>query len=249
MLYVPFAVGLLAASSISLSAMFLLVSVSFVFIARESLLAWWRSRTRAQQDIEALRYLAGYLLMGGTFAIPLFVVWGLYWLAPFAAGAGLLLGFNMAQASRRDDRTATGEILAIIGLTMTAPAAYYVARGALELTALWLWVLCAMYFASSVFYVKLRVNTLNPRKEQARRQWWRRCAVYHVSLLAFLMAMGLGGSVSLLVVVAFLPALARSFWHLTRPVSRINLRLVGWLEIIYSVVFLVFMTLTFRFGH
>jgi len=41
--------------------------------------------------------------------------------------------------------------------------------------------------------------------------------------------------------------LIRSFWYLARPVRQINLRMVGWLEVIYSIVFLVFITLTFRF--
>jgi hypothetical protein len=248
MLYVPFAVGMLVARSISLREFFLLLSVTFVFIARESLLSWWRSRSRGERDGEALKYLAIYLLLGGMFATPLLVVWRLYWLAPVAIGTLLLLAFNARQAIQREDRTIAGEIIAIVGLTLTAPAAHYVARGTLDITALWLWALCAMYFASSVFYVKLRVSTLNPRKERERRESWRRCALYHGLLLALLLLMALGGSVSLLVLVAFAPALMRSLWYLTKPVRRINLRLVGWLEVGYSVVFLVFITLTFRVG-
>jgi hypothetical protein len=248
MLYVPFAIGTLAAGSISMRLMFLLLSVTFVFIARESLLVWWRSRSRGQKDNQALKYLAIYLLLGGTFGMPLIAVWRSYWLVPVSIGTLLLLAFNARQAIQREDRTTASEIIAIAGLTLTAPAAHYVALGHLDLTALWLWVLCSMYFASSVFYVKLRVSTLNPRKETERRESWRLCALYHGFLLASLLLMAFGGSVSLLVLAAFAPVLIRSLFYLARPVRRINLRLVGWLEVGYSVVFLVFMTLTFRVG-
>jgi len=248
MLYVPFAVGTLAAGSISIRLMFLLLSVTFVFIARESLLGWWRSRSRGQKDDQPFKYLAIYLLLAGAFGMPLLAVWRLYWLAPVAIGTLLLLMFNARQAIQREDRTVAAEIIAIAGLTFTAPASHYVALGHLDLTALWLWALCAMYFASSVFYVKLRVSTLNPRKETERRESWRRCALYHGFLLASLLLMAFGGSVSLLVLVAFAPVLIRSLFYLARPVRRINLKLVGWLEAGYSVVFLVFMTLTFRVG-
>ena len=44
----------------------------------------------------------------------------------------------------------------------------------------------------------------------------------------------------------FAPVLGRSFWHLARPVEKINLKRIGVTEIIYSLVFLVFITLTFR---
>jgi len=248
MLYVPFAVGTLAAGSISIRLMFLLLSVTFVFIARESLLVWWRSCGRGHRDDQALKFLATYLLLGAVFAMPLIAVWRLYWLVPVAIGTLLLLAFNARQAIQREDRTTASEIIAIAGLTLTAPASHYVAGGHLDLTALWLWALCSMYFASSVFYVKLRVSTLNPRKEAERRESWRLCALYHVFLLASLLLMAFGGSVSLLVFVAFTPVLIRSFFYLARPARRINLKLVGWLEVGYSVVFLVFMTLTFRVG-
>jgi hypothetical protein len=73
----------------------------------------------------------------------------------------LLLAVNGKQATKFEDRTIQSEVVAIVGLTMTAATAYYVARGQWHHTALWLWALAAAYFASSVFYVKLRVIHLH----------------------------------------------------------------------------------------
>ena len=246
MLYVPFAVGALVAWSAPLRLLLLALSVTFVFIARESLLIWWRARRRGQQNDEALRFLLSYLALAGVFGAPLLLVYHLYWFIAMGLAALVLLAINARQAVRREDRTIGGEMMAIAGLTLTAPAAFYAARGAFDVDALWLWVLCAVYFASSVFYVKLRVSTISPRMDEARRQSWWRCAFYHAFLLASLLVLALTGSLNLFAFAAFAPVLTRAFWYLARPVRRINFRRVGWLEMVYSLVFLVFTTLNFR---
>ena len=246
MLYVPFVVGALVAGSLSWRVLLLLLSITFVFIARESLLAWWRARHRGQDKPEAMRLMLCYFGLASLFGAPLIFVWHLFLLAPMGLLTALLLVLNAEQAVRREDRTIGAELLAILGLTLTAPAAYYVARASWEITALWLWALSALYFASSVFYVKLRVHAINPRKEQESRSVWRRCALYHVFLLAALLVLALMGSLGLLAVIAFAPVLARTFRHLFKPGERLNLRRIGVLEIIYSLIFLAFITMTFR---
>jgi hypothetical protein len=181
-------------------------------------------------------------------AAPLILASRLYLMIPAGMVTFALLAINAEQALRREDRSVTGEMLAIAGLTMTAPIAHYVATGAIEVTPLWLWLLCALYFASSVFYVKLRVYSISTRKQTQRRQSWWRCAFYHMFLLAGLVVLAFTGKLNLFALIGFAPVLGRSFWHLAKPANQINLKRIGVLEIIYSVVFLVFITLTFRIG-
>jgi len=246
MLYVPLVAGALVAASFNLRVVWLFFSTTFLFIARESLLAWWRGRHRGQPQPQAFKSLVIYALLAGLCGAPLILVYKLYWLMPMGAATAGLLFYNAEQATRREDRTIAGEVMAILGLTLTAPSTYYVARGAWDATALWLWALCALYFTSSVFYVKLRVHWLNRRKQEQRRQSWWRCALYHTALLAGLVIAGVSGNLSLLVLLAFAPVLGRSFWHLAKPAERINLKRIGMTEIVYSLVFLVFITLTLR---
>jgi len=246
MLYVPLTVGTLVAWSAPLRLALLALSVTFFFIARESLLIWWRARSRGQQNDQARRFMLSYLALAGVFGATLLLVYHLYWFFAMALGALVLLAVNARQAVRHEDRTIGGEMMAIGGLTLTAPAAYYAGCGTFDATALSLWALCALYFASSVFYIKLRVSTINPRLNEARRKSWRRCAFFHAFLLMSLLILSLTGSMNLFGLAAFSPVLVRSFWHLAKPVRRINLRSVGWLEIVYSVVFLIFTALTFR---
>lgn len=159
-----------------------------------------------------------------------------------------MLAFNTWQAVRREDRSVIGETVAILGLTLTAPAAYYVAGGTWDTRAWLLWMLCSFYFASSVFYVKLRVHSQNRRREELRRQSWRRCATYHLFLTAALVLLSATGSLDLFALVAFSPVLARTFWQLAKPGGHMSLRRVGLLEVLYSVIFLVFVAISFRTG-
>lgn len=246
MLYVPMVAGGLVAGEFNLRVVWLFFSTTFLFIARESLLVWWRARHRGQSQPQAFKTLLIYTALAGLFGAPLVLGYKLYWLMPMAAATAGLLIFNAVQATRREDRTIGGEVMAILGMTLTAPATDYAARGTWTVEALWLWALCALYFTSSVFYVKLRVHWLNRRKPEQRRKSWRRCAVYHTCLLAALVVTAATGSLSLLMLVAFAPVLGRSFWHLVKPTERINLKRIGVTEIVYSLVFLVFVTLSLR---
>jgi hypothetical protein len=137
-------------------------------------------------------------------------------------------------------------LLAICGLTLTAPAAYYVAHGQWDKTAYWLWVLSVFYFASSVFYIKLRIYRLNPRKREQQRVAWQSCAFYHSILLLALAILILSGSLGIFALVAFVPVLIRTFWSLFKPVQQVKLTRAGIFEIAYSLVFLVFVVLNFR---
>jgi YwiC-like protein len=246
MLYVPLVVGVLVAGAFSFGVVALTLSVSFLFIARESYLAWWRARSRGQAQPGARRKMLIYLGLAALFGAPLVLISKLFLLAPFGLATLALLIFNARQAVRREDRTISGEIMAIVGLTLAAPAAYYTASGRFDATALWLWALCALYFASSVFYVKLRVYSIARRRESERRRSQRTCALYHAFLLAGLMTLFFQGSFNLSILVAFFPVLARSFWQMANPAEKLNLQRVGVLELVYSLVFLIFITLTFR---
>ncbi|MCG3160769.1 MAG: hypothetical protein JMDDDDMK_01844 [Acidobacteria bacterium] len=246
MFYVPFALGLLVAWKITWAVPLLLLAASAMFIARESLLVWWRARNRGKRNDHALRLLAVYFVTAAVAGAPLILVYRLYWLAPLALIGAALLAINGWQATEFEDRTAQSELMAIGGLTMTAPAAYYAASGEWTPTALWLWALSAAYFASSVFYVKLRVTGLHAKKQEDKQRARWQCAGYHSFLLASLLALALTRSLSLFALIAFAPVLARTFRSLFRPEPRLDLKRIGITEIIYSLIFLIFTTLTFR---
>jgi hypothetical protein len=245
MLYVPFVAGILVARSLSWRVWLLGLSFTFLFFARESLVAWWRARRRQREAQNARRLMVVYLWLSVLFGAPLLIYSHLFGLVPVGVFALFLLAINTEQAGRLEDRTVLGETLAIIGLTATAPAAHYVARGSWEMTALWLWIVNILYFTSSVFYVRLRVVAANPRKEQAHEQMRRSCAYYHSFLLASLLVLATTRSLNLFALIAFGPVIGRAFWHLVNPPTQLNLWRIGMFEIAYSAVFLIFIALAF----
>jgi hypothetical protein len=246
MLYVSFVLGVAVAGHVNWPVLLLLLSATAVFISRESLLVYWRARARERAAAEAGRTLLLYLALAAAFGSPLIFAFKLFWLIPLGLIGAALLLINGRQATRMEERSTTGEIMAIAGLTMAAPAAYYAASGRWDMTAFLLWLLSALYMASSVFYIKLRVYRLNPRKQAEQRQALRSCAFYHSFLIVALPALISAGSLSLFAFIAFAPALVRTFWGMFKPKTKVNLMRAGILEIAYSLVFLVCAALGFR---
>lgn len=247
MLYVPFVLGLVVAGAFKWRGIILLfLSITALFISRESLLTWWRAKSRGREAHASRKMLIIYLSLAAITGVPLIVVDRLYWLIPLGAFGVALLLVNGKLGTQMEERSTWSELMAIGGLTLTAPATYYVAGGVWDRTAWWLWALSALYFASSVFYVKWRVVNLNPRKQEEQRRVRQSCAVYHGFLLLALLVLPLTGNLHHFVLIAFMPVFCRTFWSLIRPARRVNLARSGVLEIVYSLVFLIFIALSFR---
>jgi hypothetical protein len=246
MLYVPFVLGILVAGRINGALWLLLLGTTALFISRESLLVWWRARARGREAHGAGKLLLIYLALAAAAGLPLIFVWRLIWLMPMGVVGIALLLINGQQSTQLEERSPGNEVLAICGLTLTAPAGYYVARGEWEAAAFWLWLLGAGYFASSVFYIKLRLYSINPRKVEAQQRARRSCSYYHSFLLVALAALLISGNLPLFALMGFAPVLARAFWRLLKPVRQVNLRRAGILEIVYSVVFLLGIALSYR---
>jgi hypothetical protein len=248
MLYVPFALGVFVAWSGVLRLLLLGVAITLLFIGRESFLAWWRARSRGNDPGSATRLMVIYLGLASLAGAPLIFPYRLYGMIPLGLVAGALLVWNARQATKREERTILTEVLGIIGLTLTAPVAYYAGLARWDSTALWLWGLSALYFVSSVFYVKLRVLTAHSSNAAARSRIKLQCAVYHIALAILLATTVSAENLHPYLLAAFAPALARGLWPIVRPAKQLVLQRVGRLEILYSLVFLLFSVLGFRSG-
>ncbi|MBK8313463.1 MAG: YwiC-like family protein [Acidobacteria bacterium] len=245
MLYVPFVVGLAVAGRFSWAIVCLFISISAFFISRESLLLWWRAERRGRKDNDSFYSMTAYLALAAIAGLPLIFHWRLYWLVPMAIFGLALLMVNGRQAVQMEDRTIAGELTALAGLTLTAPAGYYAATGWMNRVALLLWAFNFLYFASSVFYIKHRIYSLNPKRVEDQKKICRISLAFHSTLLLGLAVLVVTGRLNLMVLAAFTPALFRSFLRIIKPLSQINLTRAGIFEIIYSLLFLLFITLSF----
>ena len=121
-----------------------------------------------------------------------------------------------------------GEFFAFCGLALIAPATNCVAELAWSAHGAMLWAMCVAYFSSAIFYVKMRVKATVPRFAEEHKRLRLYTLIYHLLLLC-----------TMEYAICFLPIIVRGLWYAILPSKKINLKQIGWTEVVYSIWFLV----------
>jgi len=246
MLTVAVSAGIFTAGRPGEGSGWLVVAALLAFSSRESLVrtlrAWRRRRPVGRSGLLALAKLVLLAVTGGVLFLHL-GLWGL--MAP-ALAAGLLGSLHLKQALAGRERTVGGQLVAIAAITMAAPAGHYATLGAWHLQALAIWGLCAGYFASAVFYLKVRVGTVSGKRGGDLPRVRRQCAAYHAVLALAVGILAVGTSLGPTLMLAYLAVLLRAAWSLVYPSPDLRLKRVGYLEVAYSAIFLAFLILSMR---
>ncbi len=232
MLLAPWAVGCGVARRLAWQDLVLLAAMLLFFLAHNQLLSWLRLRLVAAPDPAALGRARGLFLglagAGGVALLPPLVRYRLTALLVLGAIAGVLVAGSMRLVYRRLDH---------------APAAYYVARGALDRVALALWAINFLFFLGAVFYVRLKIDALKNTAALAPPPAKLRFAAQTLAidlaiLAAVLLALRLT-SLSPWAVLAFVPAAIQTIVGAARLDHPARLKRVGILATAHSVLFAV----------
>ena len=234
MFFIPLALGLAVGGQWSSRVTLFMVAAVAAFLAREPFMAAWRAWRRKTDPGRSKQAALMYIVTAGAVGASLLAFYP--WLALLGALGGIVYCWHAEVAMKGEGRSTTAELLAIATSMLAAPAAYYVSSGRLDGIALLLWVLCFGYFASAVFYVKMRLTCARARKLTYPAQSRRQCLIYHVGLLVFLAA--LAPYVALIVLAGFVPILVRAFFYIVKPTTEANLKQIGWTEVVWSLIFL-----------
>lgn len=230
-LLIPFATAVGVSGVTSVKLLLLLVSVLCFYIARTSFLKRHAKWT--------LLLLAGSALC----TAPLLIVWRLWWLAAFG-------GVAAALAFRRTERGVAMQLVAVAGLTLTAPAAWYTATGNLDRHAWLLWGLNFLYFAGGVFYVKMHVAAAMRRKQFAgvsdRLTLGAVTLSYYAGISAVLVAFAAAHWVPWIVLLAYAPVVIRAVVGVCRLSPTLRIKRLGWTEVAYSLVYAVILILAVK---
>lgn len=152
----------------------------------------------------------------------LVIGWQRWWVVP--------VGVALAPLWWQKTRHALGwQVLAVLGLTSTAPLGWYVIHGRWDWVAVWLWIVNAGYFVGGVLHVRMHLTAAAARRVDRRRQAMTNL-VYHVILGAFAVATWPAGG-------AWLLATARALWGTWRLRPQLEIRRLGWTEVAYSLGF------------
>ncbi|HXZ44077.1 MAG TPA: YwiC-like family protein [archaeon] len=251
-LYGSFLVGVGVAGRVTLPVELFLLGITAAVFANGSLPTLARAKASEGQWERCRQALTWFLLYGAISVAamaPLLVVFRMTFLLPFGVGAAFFLLLRAFLIRGRDDRTLAGELIGVAGLTMVGPVAHAVSVGSVRSISTMLWLLLFLFFASGVFYVRMRVHGVVARRrgknsEPNPGRW--PCVLYHAVLLVAIPVLFLARLVPWPVLLAYAPALWRAAVGLRREESRLNLRRLGWSEVAVATAFVLILIAAFR---
>jgi YwiC-like protein len=194
------------------------------------------AQTNAERRVAWLACIGLAFISAGCLA-------GLFWngrnrdLLIFGGVAGLAFAAQTVLMKQGRKLRMAAQLVGAIGLTSTAPAAYYVASGHLDLPAWVLWAANWMFAANQIHFVQLRIHAARAAtfEEKCDRGW--RFFVGQVLMIMALMAAVSMRAIPAMVAAAFLPVLMRGFWWFFRAPQPLQVRSLGWSEMKQGVAF------------
>jgi len=155
-------------------------------------------------------------------------------------GAATLFALMVQTVLRRLGRRArmAAQLVGAIGLTCTAPAAYYIGAGRLNERAFILWAANWIFAGNQIHFVQLRIHSARASTfSQKFAQGGRLFLLAQPVFFASLVVASFWRVLPPLVIVAFVPALVRgTLWFFRKPES-LDVRSLGWSEMKHGVVF------------
>lgn len=199
------------------------------------------SPPQREKYIQAGFWAAAYLALALAFILPV-LIHGHERLIPIGLLALAALAGNYF-LTRNSPRTIPGDLAAVIGLTLTGPASYYVLTGAFDLKSFILWAFNFLFFGYCIFYVHEKINASATKKAVLSFQEKLRCGKYLIAYnvlaasgLLFLFLEGVTPAYSLL---AFLPIAAHSIYGTMRLSGRVRFRTLGYALLCQAVFFAI----------
>lgn len=165
------------------------------------------------------------------------------WPLLLVGGLGLSGFFGNFFLTLKQPKTIPGDVLAVLGLTMGAPATYHVLTGVVDVFMLTLWLLNFLFFSGTVFYVHMKMRAAAVKREGlgCREKLSFGCLnlVYQLGVLAVVAALAVGGIVTPYILCAFLPMSLHALYGTWSLSSRVRFKRLGVLLLGHSAAFAV----------
>jgi hypothetical protein len=167
---------------------------------------------------------------------------GLLWIGAIAAIAMVVQGVlrKLSRATRM-----ASQLVGSIGLTATAPAAYYLGSGRLDSRALILWAANWAFACDQVHFVQLRIHAGRAANFSEKFAKGKFFFSGQLVLVLVLVLAALRQITPPLVLVAFVPALIRGTRWFFLPNAPLNVKALGWSEMKQGIVFGMLLALAF----
>jgi YwiC-like protein len=178
------------------------------------------------------------------------LMWGGRDLRLLFLGAAAAFAVVVQTALQRLGRRArmTAQLVGAIGLTCTAPAAYYIGTGRLDERAFILWAANWIFAGNQIHFVQLRIHSVRAATFSQKFALGSAFCLAQPVFLASLVIASFWRVLPPLVIVAFVPAFVRgTLWFFQKPES-LDVRSLGWSEMKHGVVFGVLLAVAFIYS-
>lgn len=166
-----------------------------------------------------------------------------------AIGAGGILSF-MANfyLTKNHSKSIVTDLVAVAGLTLSGPSAYYVLTGEIDRIAVSLYIFNVLFFSCSVFYVRMKIRALATKKRELG--WEERLSLGRMNLLyhaAAVMIVGFLASMHctpIIVLMAFVPMVVHGLYGTIKLSGNVRFKSLGLILLGQSIVFAVVLSIS-----
>ena len=251
-LFVPMLVGATYARDGVWNVLLLGISALGIFMSYvpvHLILREYSGSTRAhEKNSAAYFWSAVFLGIGIAFVIPL-IFNGYWYLLPIGA-LGMTSFFGNYLLTKKDGKTIASDLLAIFGLTLSAPSAYYVSTGVLEMNALILWILNVLFFGCSVFYVHMKIRVTGMKKTSWKLKEKFVVGVlnilYHFIVIGIVLVIVLSHATPVTVILAFVPMVVHAIVGTVNLHRKVRFKKLGFLLLAQSIFFCIVLIVSFN---
>ena len=252
-LFSPLAIGL-ALGGVRPASLLLVVGVLAAFLIRQpvtiAVKAW--SGRRGKNELPAAAAWLGIYGLLGLLAAGSLIALGYGFILWLAVPAVPVFAWHLWLVSRRAERRQwLMEIAASGVLALSAPAAYWVGRGAIDPTGWLLWGLSWLQVAGTILYAYLRLaqRQLKAQPTPRERLWMGRGAMlYNLAALLLVSGLAVVRAVPAPLVLAYLIQPLEVLWGITHPAVGVKPKVIGIRQLIVSLLFTVTFILTWGWG-
>ena len=131
--------------------------------------------------------------------------------------------------------------MAVAGLTLSSPSAYYITTGLFDANTAVLWVLNFLFFGCSVFYVHMKIKVSALKKDRLpmreKLSLGRLNIIYHLFVVSVVIMLSLYHFTPLTATLAFLPMFIHAIYGTITLTGKIKFKRLGFLLLAQSILF------------
>jgi hypothetical protein len=254
LLLIPLLTGVFAGLQVVSNAfpalLLAVAAVALFWMRTPAEIALGTSPIRAQSATETNWLL---LATAGLGSLAMLCISGLLWsggnrglLLPGACAAVAFAAQAVVKKMGKRARMAA-QLIGSAGLTVTAPAAWYVITGRLDAHALGLWMVNWIFAGNQIHFVQTRLHGARLTSGREKLQFGRVFFLGQLLMTAVLALIVRLQFMPTLCLVAFLPLVVRGFWWFRPGLQPLVVRRLGWSEMAHGTAFALLLIATYRF--